>query len=430
MPTDIKCPNCSIVFDVENVLSADVEQRLKLQYEKQLQQSLAQMNAEKKKLEEDQKIFEEKKKKENEFFQQKLQQEKLKLEAEIQQQLKKTIAEDFENQVRLLTENNQQNEEKLRHARQKELEFLKKEQELKNKEQELEIILQKKLLEERSSLTQQIRKEESDRTSVKETEYQLKLKELEKQLDDQRKLAEEMKRKSEQGSMQLQGEAQELLLEAMLRDHFPFDSISEVGKGVEGADCIQHVMNKLGTECGRIIFESKRTKAFSNAWIDKLKTDMRNKKADVAILVTQAYPKEMNCFGERDGVWICSFGEVLALTTALRHTIISISETKKAEENRGDKMHLLYDYLTGNEFRQNIETIVEGFLSMKNSIARERIQMEKLWKEREKQLEKVLISTSGMYGSIKGIAGASIGDIPLLDDTNSDDDDEVRLIAK
>lgn len=430
MPTDIKCPNCSIVFDVENVLSADVEQRLKLQYEKQLQQSLAQMNAEKKKLEEDQKIFEEKKKKENEFFQQKLQQEKLKLEAEIQQQLKKTIAEDFENQVRLLTENNQQNEEKLRHARQKELEFLKKEQELKNKEQELEIILQKKLLEERSSLTQQIRKEESDRTSVKETEYQLKLKELEKQLDDQRKLAEEMKRKSEQGSMQLQGEAQELLLEEMLRDHFPFDSISEVGKGVEGADCIQHVMNKLGTECGRIIFESKRTKAFSNAWIDKLKTDMRNKKADVAILVTQAYPKEMNCFGERDGVWICSFGEVLALTTALRHTIISISETKKAEENRGDKMHLLYDYLTGNEFRQNIETIVEGFLSMKNSIARERIQMEKLWKEREKQLEKVLISTSGMYGSIKGIAGASIGDIPLLDDTNGDDDDEVRLIAK
>ena len=430
MPTDIKCPNCSIVFDVENVLSADVEQRLKLQYEKQLQQSLAQMNAEKKKLEEDQKIFEEKKKKENEFFQQKLQQEKLKLEAEIQQQLKKTIAEDFENQVRLLTENNQQNEEKLRHARQKELEFLKKEQELKNKEQELEIILQKKLLEERSSLTQQIRKEESDRTSVKETEYQLKLKELEKQLDDQRKLAEEMKRKSEQGSMQLQGEAQELLLEEMLRDHFPFDSISEVGKGVEGADCIQHVMNKLGTECGRIIFESKRTKAFSNAWIDKLKTDMRNKKADVAILVTQAYPKEMNCFGERDGVWICSFGEVLALTTALRHTIISISETKKAEENRGDKMHLLYDYLTGNEFRQNIETIVEGFLSMKNSIARERIQMEKLWKEREKQLEMVLISTSGMYGSIKGIAGASIGDIPLLDDTNSDDDDEVRLIAK
>lgn len=430
MPTDIKCPNCATVFDVENVLSADVEQRLKLQYEKQLQQSLSLVNAEKKKLEEEQKQFEEKKKKENEIFQQKLQQEKLKMESEIQMQLRKSIAEDFENQLRMLQQNNIENEEKLKNARQKELEFLKKEQELKNKEQELEIILQKKLLEERNSLTLQIRKEESDRTSIKETEYQLKLKELEKQLEDQRKLAEEMKRKSEQGSMQLQGEAQELLLEEMLKDHFPYDTISEVGKGVEGADCIQTVRNKSGNDCGKIIFESKRTKTFNNAWIEKLKNDMRGKQADVAILVTQAYPKEMSCFGERDGVWICSFGEVIALTTALRHTIISISETKKAEENRGDKMHLLYDYLTGNEFRQNIETIVEGFLSMKNSITRERVQMEKLWKEREKQLEKVLISTSGLYGSIKGIAGASIGNIPLLEDGMEDEEDEVKLIAK
>ncbi|HEY0354883.1 MAG TPA: DUF2130 domain-containing protein, partial [Flavisolibacter sp.] len=185
---------------------------------------------------------------------------------------------------------------------------------------------------------------------------------------------------------------------------------------------------------GKIIFESKRTKSFNNGWIEKLKNDMRNKQADVAILVTQAYPKEMTCFGERDGVWICSFSEVIALTTALRHTIISISDTKKAEENKGDKMHMLYDYLTGNEFRQNIETIVEGFLAMKNTITKERIQMEKLWKEREKQLEKVLISTSGMYGSIKGIAGASIGDIPLLDNSieenDEEDDDNPKLIAR
>ena len=167
---------------------------------------------------------------------------------------------------------------------------------------------------------QQIRKEEIERTTLKETEYQLKVKELEKQLEDQRKLAEEMKRRAEQGSMQLQGEAQELLLEEILRDHFPYDQVSEVGKGVEGADCIQTVHNKIGTECGRIIFESKRTKSFQPAWIEKLKSDMRRKQADVAILVTQVYPKDMSCFGERDGVWICSFSEVIALTTALRHT--------------------------------------------------------------------------------------------------------------
>ena len=429
MPTHIKCPNCASVIDVENVLSADVEQKLKLQYEKQLQQSLSQINAEKKKLEEEQKVFEEKRKKENELFQQKLQQEKLKMETEIQQQVRKSIAEDFDNQLRVLKQNNQENEEKLRMARQKELEFLRKEQELKTKEQELDIQLQKKLLEERNVLMQQIRKEENERNSIKETEYQLRMKELEKQLEDQRRLAEEMKRKAEQGSMQLQGEAQELLLEEMLKDHFPYDTISEVGKGVEGADCIQTVRNHLGSDCGTIIFESKRTKTFNNTWIDKLKTDMRNKGADVAILVTQAYPKEMTCFGERDGVWICSFSEVLALTSALRHTIIRVSDTKRSEENKGEKMQMLYSYLTGNEFRQNIETIVEGFLSLKNSISKERIQMEKIWKEREKQLEKVLISTSGMYGSIKGIAGASIGDIPMLD-AGYEEDDSPKLVAR
>lgn len=429
MATNIKCPNCATVFDVENVLSADVEQKLKQRYEKQLQESLSQINGEKKRLEEEQKAFEEKKKRENELFQQKLQQEKLKLESELQQQLRKSIASDYENQLRLLKQSAEENEEKLKTARQKELEFLKKEQELKSKEQELEIILQKKLLQERNFLVQQIRKEEESRNSLKETEYQLKLKELEKKLEDQQKLAEEMKRKAEQGSMQLQGEVQELLLEEMLRDYFPYDSIGEVGKGVEGADCIQVVRNHVAADCGKIIFESKRTKTFNTAWIEKLKTDMRNKQADVAILVTAAYPKDMNCFGEKDGVWICSFSEVLALTTALRHTIIRIAETKKAEENKGEKMQMLYTYLTGNEFRQQIETIVESFLAMKNSIAKERVQMEKLWKEREKQLERVLLSTSGLYGSIKGIAGASIGEIPLLED-GLEEEIEPKLLSK
>jgi hypothetical protein len=418
------------VIDVDNALSADMEQKLKQRYEQQLQESVSQLNNERKRLEDEQKLFDEKKKRENELFQQKLQQEKLKLETELQQQLRKSIASDYENQLRLLKQSAEESEEKLRTARLKELEFLKKEQEIKNKEQELEIVLQKRLLEERNSLMQQIRKEEESRTSLKETEYQLKVRELEKQLEDQRKLAEEMKRKAEQGSMQLQGEAQELLLEEILRDHFPYDSVGEVGKGVEGADCIQIVRNNFGSDCGKIIFESKRTKSFNSGWIEKLKTDMRNKQADVAILVTQAYPKDMSCFGEKDGVWICSFAEVLALTTALRHTIIRIADTKKAEENKGEKMQMLYGYLTGNEFRQQIETIVEGFLSMKNSITKERIQMEKLWKEREKQLEKVLLSTSGLYGSIKGIAGASIGSIPLLEDGMEEEEAEPKLISK
>lgn len=427
MSTNIKCPNCASELDVQDVLSADAEQKIRQQYEQQLQQNLSQISAEKKKLEEEQKVFEEKRRRENELFQQKLQQEKLKMESEINQQLRKSIAQDYENQLRLLKQNLQENDGKLKAARDKEFEFLKKEQELKNKEQELDILLQKKLIQERSLLSQQIRKEEAERISVKEMEYQIKLKELEKQLEDQRLLAEEMKRRAEQGSTQLQGEAQELLLEEMLADCFPFDLVSEVGKGIEGADCIQTVRNHLGNDSGKIIFESKRTKTFNNGWIDKLKADMRSTQADVAILVTQAYPKDQTCFGERDGVWVCSFSEVLALTSALRHTIIRVADTRRAEENKGEKMTMLYTYLTGNEFRQQIETIVEGFLSLKQSITRERVQMEKLWKEREKQLEKVLLSTSGMYGSIKGIAGASIGAIPLLED-GIEEETEQKLV--
>jgi len=288
-------------------------------------------------------------------------------------------------------------------------------EELKNKEAELEITLQKKLQEERTLLGEQIRTQENEKNLLKETAFQLKVKELEMQLNEQKKLADEMKRRAEQSSMQRQGEVQELLLESILKENFPFDIIEEVGKGVEGADCIQVVRNNSGTTCGKIIYESKRTKTWSNNWVDKLKADMRSRGADVAILVTQAFPKDMERFGEKDGIWICNFTEVNSVAHLLRNGIIKVHDIQKSEENKGDKMQLLYNYLTGIEFKGQVEAIVEGFMAMKQSIMKERIQMEKLWKEREKQLEKVLISTSGMYGSVKGIAGASVVDIPLLE---------------
>ena len=441
MPTHIKCPNCQSEFDVEEVLSSDLEKKLKQEFEQQQQQLFAQINTEKKRLQEEQQNFEEKKKRENELFQQRLAQEKQKiesqfqadrqkLEAELQQQLRKSIAQDYENQLRILKESEKEKEEKLRTAQQRELEFLRREKELQAKESELELQVQKKVLQERNNLLEQLRKEEEQRTLLKEEEHKFKVKDLEMQLEEQKKLIEEMKRRAEQGSMQRQGEVQEVLLEELLKDHFPFDIISEVGKGVEGADCMQTVRNHLGNDCGKIIFESKRTKTFNVNWIEKLKTDMRSQGADVAILVTQTYPKEFTCFGQLDGVWICSFSEVVALTSAMRHTIIRVNETKRGEENKGEKMQLLYSYLTGNEFRQHIETIVESFMALKISIERERIQMEKIWKEREKQLHKVLVSTSGMYGSIKGIAGASIGKISLLEDETGNGEDEENLLLK
>jgi len=349
-------------------------------------------------------------------FEQRLTDEKKQLQAIIEQSLRKSIGSDYENQLMLLQSAKNESDAKLKESRQKELEFLQQENALKQREEELELSLQRKLQEQRNELSEQIRKQEAERFSLRDTESQLKQKELEKQLEDQKKLVDEMKRKAEQGSMQLQGEAQELILEELLRDYFPFDVISEVGKGVRGADCIQTVRNTFGQECGRIIYESKRTKDFGNDWIDKLKKDMRAIGVDVAVIVSQCYPKGMDCFGEKDGVWICSFDEVKAVAYILRHGIIKLSNLAKAQDNKGDKMHLLYDYLVSNEFSEQWKAIREGYMSMRISIQKERDAMEKMWKAREKQLEKVLLNAAHIKGSIEGIAGSDMIRLELGDD--------------
>jgi len=345
MPTDVKCPHCGNKFDVEGVMAGELEQRFKKEYENKLQQSLGSVEAEKNVLKEEQRLFEEKKRRENELFAQKVIQEKQKMEAEIQERMRKSISSDFENQLKMLEQNNKETEEKLKLSRQKELEYLQKEQTLKNKEEEMEINIQKRLQEERSSLSEDLRKLEEQKSAAKETEYQLKVKELEKQLDDQRKLAEEMKKKAEQGSMQLQGEVLELFLENILRENFTSDNIEEVSKGSEGADCIQTVRDNTGREYGKIIYESKRTKSWSNNWLSKLKTDMRSSGADVAILVTQAFPKDMYRFGEKEGIWICNYEEVTAVASILREAIMKIGDARKAEENKGEKIAALIQLL-------------------------------------------------------------------------------------
>ncbi len=406
MSTEIKCPNCGIFFEPNEAIREEVE--------KELRNKAA--DWQKKKAEE----FQQQLQKKELEHQQQLQSEKQKLQSQIEESLRKTIAADFENQLRLLQENNKDNEEKLKLARQKEADFLRKEQELKNKEAEIELNVQRQLQQAREKLTEDIRKIEEQKVAAKDTEYQMRLKELEKQLDDQKKLAEEMRRKAEQGSMQLQGEVQELALEEMLSAAFPFDVISEVGKGVRGADCIQTVRNNFGQECGKIIFESKRTKDFGNDWIEKLKADMRSQGADVAVIVTQALPKELDRFGEKDGVWICTFAEVKPIVQMLRDGIIKISTALKSQENRGDKMHLLYDYLTSREFAEQWQAIREGFMSMRLSIQKERDAMEKLWKQREKQLDKVLLSAAHVRGSIEGISGSDV-DLNLLEDGSEEE---------
>lgn len=386
----IKCPNCHHEFEPNDAIKMEIQER----FRKEAQEWKSKK--------------EEEYRKKDEEYQKQLTAALSQQKTAIENQVKKSLTDDFENQVKLLSDTNKANEQKLKLAREKELEFLKKEQDLKTKEAELEIQLQKKLGEERLFLAETIKKQETER-------HALTLKEYEKKLEDQKKLIDEMQRKAEQGSMQMQGEVQELALEELLRTTYPFDAIEEVAKGVRGADCVQVVRNNFAHVCGKIIYESKRTKAFTNDWIEKLKADMRSQQADIAVIVSEVLPKDMPHFGFKDGVWICKFSDVKPLSFLLRDSLLRIYMALQSQENKGDKMQMLYDFLTGNEFKQNIEAVMEGFLSLKDGLTKEKMQMEKIWKEREKQLDKVLLNTTQFYGSMKGIAGNAIADLKMLE---------------
>ncbi len=379
MNTTITCPNCAHEFEPTDAIRDEVQKELRA------------------------KMVDWQRTKEEEY-----KRKEADTVAQVEQHLRKQLAGDYEVQMKMLQQANADNEARLKEARAKELEYLKQQQELKAREEQLEIEVQQKLMNEREQLKMVLQREVDEMNKLREHEHFMKVKELEKQLEDQKQLTEEMKRKQEQGSMQLQGEVQELALEELLRVSFPFDMVEEVGKGVRGADCIQTVRNNYGQECGKIIYESKRTKDFSNDWIEKLKADMRNLGADVAVIVTQAMPKDMDGFGEKDGVWICDFMEAKSVTTILRELIIKVYNAGKSQENKGDKMTLLYNYLISSEFSEQWKAIREGFMSMRLSIQKEREQMEKLWKAREKQLEKVLLNAAHIKGSIEGIAGDGV----------------------
>ncbi len=415
MTNDIKCPSCGHVFDVENVLAADIEKRLQHQYQHKLQESLSKVEEDAKKLEEEKLSIEETKKNLNEVFAQKVQKEKLKIEKDLQEQLTKSISSDFENRLRILQEEKNDNEEKLKLARKKELEFLQKEKLLQNKEAELDITIQKKLQEERQTLAEQIRKQEIEKNALKESEQTMRMRELEKQLEDNKKLVDEMKRKAEQGSMQLQGEVQEQALEEMLAATFPFDIISEVGKGVRGADCIQTVRNHVGQECGKIIYESKRTEAFTAEWIDKLKKDKLAQGADIAVIVTKTMPKDLQQFGEKNGVYICTFSEARSLALVLRNAILKISESRSSQENKGEKMVAMYNYLTSHEFIGNMNAMREGFRGLRSMMQKEREDFEKNFKKKEKQIELIIQNSLHISGSVEGIAGQDLINMQLVD---------------
>ncbi|MEO5645830.1 MAG: DUF2130 domain-containing protein [Bacteroidia bacterium] len=403
----INCPKCGKEINVSDILYHQVQDKLSKDFEaknaqkdKDLQKKLENLQSEKEQLAKDKEAIQQKVDSE---VKSKLTAEKTKLEKSIRNDLKEETSE----QIQSLTK-----ELELKSGQVKELNKTKAEVEkLKREKDELRDTV---VLEKEKEFSEKLKDEKIKIKKQADEASTMKIKELEKQLEVQKELAEEMKRKAEQGSMQLQGEVQELAIEEILASLFSFDLISEVGKGVKGADVIQTVRNKIGTDCGTILYESKRTKSFSNDWITKLKTDAVATKADICIIVTEALPEGIDRIGQKDGVWICSFNDFKGLVLVLRESLIKINDAYSSQTNKGEKMQMLYDYLTSTEFRLQVGAIIEGFTDLQNGYIQEKRAMERIWKQREKQLEKVLLNTNHFIGSIKGIAGSSIPDLKQI----------------
>jgi len=406
--TQIKCPNCGTSIDVQDILAHQLEEEIKQKYQSQLVVENKKFEQEREHLLKERDEFEEKKKKENELFQERLEKQLKEGKRIIEEQLKAKFLEEHSAQFQTLQKELNEKSEQIKELNRTKAEIEKLKREKEEIKETVEAASQKKLNELLYSEKDKIKKSEEEKN-------EMRFKELQKQLEEQKKLTEEMKRKQEQGSMQLQGEVQELAIEEWLMAQFPLDTIEEIKKGVRGGDCIQIVNTRSRQNCGKIYYESKRTKDFQSGWIEKFKADMRDKGAGVGVLVTEAMPTSFNRMGIMDGVWICSFEEFKGICTVLRESIIQLDTAISSQENKGDKMVMLYDFLTSNVFRMQVEAIVEGFSSMKSALESEKRSMQRIWKEREKQIDKVVINTIDMYGSIKGIAGNAIQSVKALE---------------
>jgi len=333
-----------------------------------------------------------------------LENEKSKLENELKEKFAVSKNEELKN----LKEKLQLEAEKRQTAEKKELEFLKKQDELEDKIKGQDLIMARKLTEEKKILEEKIRKEEEEKQNFA-------LAEMRKQLEDTKKALTDAQRKAQQGSMQTQGEVLELLLEEFLKQKFPHDNFKEVPKGISGADIIQHVYTPSGQLAGVIAWESKRTKAWTEDWVQKLKDDSQRIKANFSVLVTEILPKEVSHFGLYKGVWVCDFSSVFGLTVALRNQLISVYNLMSASEGREEKKDSLYNYFCSSVFTNHIQIIAETFMRMKTDLDKEKNAFSRIWAARETQITRLTENTAKLYGEIQGIIGQQLPGVEILE---------------
>jgi hypothetical protein len=404
----VKCPKCSTVIDVNAILYQQLQKEAEKKYEQQLSKQQSVFDAKQAEIvKEKAEILKMKSELDVSIAKgvnERLLQERAKMENFIRYKLNEEKQEELNLYKRQLDE--KMLEVKELNRLRAEFQILQREKSaLKEKvEAEAEQKINEKLAEEKI----RIRKEAEDKNHMKLAEKDYLIKQLKDQLT-------ESQRKIDQGSMQVQGEVQELAIDEYLKAQFPLDTIVEIKKGARGADSLHQINTRTKQNHGSLYYESKRTKDFQPSWIEKFKTDMREKGAMFGVIVTDAYPKGMDRMGQIDGVWVCSFEEFKGLCFVLRETVILLDSAIQSQENKGSKMEMLYEFLTGNEFRMQIEAIVEGFSQMQNDLTKEKRAMDSIWKQREKQIQKVILNTVNMYGSIKGIAGNAIKSIKQLE---------------
>jgi hypothetical protein len=364
----ITCPNCGQVIELTEAFTHQVEEKLRAEFNKR-------------------------------FFAQK---------AELEQKIRKEAEERLALELKDLRLQNEEKDRKLREMQEQELLLRKRQRDLEDRERQLQLELERKLTEERTRIW-------NDAAAKLAEEHRLKDAEKDRQINEMLRQIEELKRRAEQGSQQAQGETLEVELENLLRATFRTDDIQPVPKGVRGADVIQHVRTALGNFCGTILWESKRTKHWSDGWIQKLKDDQREMKANVAVIVSAVLPKEIKHIGNIDGVWVCDFAAAEGLALALRGGLVELARTRASLAGKGEKMELVYNYLASQDFRQRVEAIVESYAALTEDLENEKRAMERIWAKREQQLKRGVKNMAGLYGDLQGIIGSALPPVPKLE---------------
>ena len=407
----ITCPSCKTEIKLTESLAAPLIETTRRDYEQRLAQKEAESAKREAAIREREGALAKAQETLDEQVAEKLKQQRTVIVVEEARKAKLALSNELEQKSKDLLEIQgilKQKDEKLAEAQKAQADLIRKQRELDDAKRELDLTIEKRV-QAGITATREQAKKEADEAS------KLKLMEAEQTISAMQKQIEELKRKAEQGSQQLQGEVQELELEALLSAKFPMDQIQPVPKGEYGGDVLQRVTSPLGQACGTILWESKRTKNWSDGWLVKLREDQRQAKAEIAIIVSQALPKDVETFDLIDEVWVSHPKTAIPVAMALRQSLMEVTAARKATEGQQTKMEMVYDYLMGPRFRQRVQAIVEAFSTMQEDLDKERKVITKQWAKREEQIGRVMQATVGMYGDLQGIAGKSLQEIEGLE---------------